>query len=206
MNGDVTFIRIPKNASTSLYSFFGKKNAIRNELFSADNSKYMNVFESSHRAISDAVENLGDCILNNPVLAVVRNPFDRFVSMFFFARRYNLGSLYDIKTNDFDEFAEGFYKLKDDDDFFHAMPQRQYILHDDCEGFTVVRFEHLSEGITQFLDKNELGDNFDKNMLEKLNSTTHSHYSDYYSKKSKEIVNNMWGCDLEMFGYEFSYE
>lgn len=203
-NGLVTFIRIPKNASTSIYSFFGSKNTIRNELLCADNDMYLNVFESSHCNIADAVKFLGDEVLNNPVLAVTRNPFDRLVSMFFFARKHNLGILYDVNTNDFDSFARDFYKLSGDRNFFHAMPQSEYISHDKSDGFTVIRFEELKEGICSFIIDNCLEEFFNKDELPNLNGTIHNHYSDYYSSKSKGIVSDMWGCDLDNFGYSFN--
>jgi len=94
LKGMVTFVRIPKNASTSLYSFFGGSNTIRNELLSADNSMYLNVFEPSHCSIASAEKYLGRRVIDAPVLAVVRNPYDRLLSMFFFAKKYDLAPLY----------------------------------------------------------------------------------------------------------------
>lgn len=205
-NGMVTFIRIPKNASTSLYAFFGDRNTIRNECLSADNERHLNVFESSHCDISDAVKNLGDEILNNPVFAVVRNPFDRLVSMFFFARKHNLGVLYDVDTSSFDSFARDFYRLSSDNNFFHAMPQGQWMDHDKPINLTIVRFEQLSKGVARFIDDNCLGEFFNKDELPNLNGTSHNHYSHYYSAKSKAIVSDMWGRDLDRFFYSFNYE
>lgn len=200
----VTFIRIPKNASTSVYAFLGETNTIRNELLDADNETYLNIFEPSHCSIKDAVKNLGKKILTKPVLAIVRNPYERLVSMFFFARLHNLGSLYDIDTNDFDNFAEGFYKLSKTTNFFHAMSQTEYILHDDADNFTVIRFEDLQIGLHVFINKSGLGGLLNVNELPKLNGTIHKHYSEYYSDKSKAIVTKMWACDLDKFNYSFN--
>ena len=199
----VTFIRIPKNASTSLYAFFGKANTVRNEYLSADNPKHLNIFESSHQSIFELQENLGNHVLEKPVLAVVRNPFDRLVSMYFFAQKHDLGKIYDIDTGSFLSFARGFHRLSKDENFFHAMPQVKFIEHDQSYWFTVVKFENLKEGIRDFIEENGLNDCFDAEKLETLNTTDHLHYSDYYDNETKQIVKDMWGCDLDAFSYSF---
>jgi len=197
----LTFIRIPKNASTSLYTFFGDANTVRNEYLSGDNPRHLNIFESSHQSISELEVNLGSSILNKPVLAVVRNPYDRFVSMYFFAKKYDLGKIYDVDTTDFLNFARGFYILSKNPNFFHAMSQVEFIEHAKKDAFTVVRFEDLKQGLDDFISKNGLSSMFDTDKFESLNGTNHEHYSAYYSDETIEIVKSMWGCDLERFSY-----
>lgn len=197
----VTFIRIPKNASTSIYTFFGVFNTARNELLSGDNPKHLNIFESSHQSISELESNLGSEIINKPVLAVVRNPFDRLVSMYFFAKKYDLGKIYEIDTSNFLEFARGFYRFSKDVNFFHAMPQVDFIEHKGKENFTVIRFENLKSDFASFIVNSGLSDTFDAENLEILNGTTHKHYSEYYCSETINIVKNMWGKDLERFSY-----
>jgi len=197
----ITFIRIPKNASTSLYEFFGKSNTARDEYLSGDNSKHLNIFASSHQSISELECNLGEDILKKPVLAVVRNPYDRLVSMYFFAKKHGLGKIYNIDTSEFSSFARGFYELSKDENFFHAMPQTEFIKHDEMDNFTVIRFEDLKKGVAGFVNKNNLTSTFDADKLKSLNGTNHKHYSKYYNDETIEIVNNMWGCDLERFSY-----
>lgn len=198
----VSFIRIPKNASTSLYSFFGESNLIRNDYLSADNSKYMNIFEPSHCTISEAEALLGDSVLDAPVIAVTRNPYDRLVSMFFFARKHDLGKLYDIDTESFDDFAEHFYRLSNEnEDFFHGTSQKEFMKHEKTNDFHVCRFEQLEEDIASFIKENGL--NFDISRLEKLNSTEHRAYTNYYTDKSRKIVEQLWADDLEHYSYSF---
>lgn len=199
----LTFIRIPKNASTSLYTFFGELNTVRNEYLSGDNPRHLNIFESSHQSISDLEINLGSDILEKPVLAVVRNPYDRLVSMYFFAKKHDLGKIYDIDTSDFSRFAKGFHSLSGDKNFFHAMPQMDFIEHSERDSFTVIRFEELKKGISNFISKAGLTGMFDADKLESLNGTIHKHYVEYYNNETVEIVRDMWGCDLECFSYSF---
>ena len=188
----ITFIRIPKNASTSLYSYFGRWNTIVDGRLRADNSTYKNIFSPSHCSLKRAVEQLGEKILDNQILAVVRNPYDRLVSMFFFAKKYNLGAIYGITTDGFDAFASDFQAMSKDDTFFHAMSQSEYIDHE--SPVTIVRFESLVEDMKQLGFHN----------LPKMNSTVHEGYQEYYSAKSKEIVRDMWSCDLDNFNYSFN--
>lgn len=199
----LTFIRIPKNASTSLYTFFGGLNTVRNEYLSGDNPRHLNIFESSHQSISDLEVNLGSDILKKPVLAVVRNPYDRLVSMYFFAKKLDLGKIYDVDVSDFPSFARGFHSLSRDRNFFHAMPQVDFIEHSERDRFTVIRFEDLKKGIINFISKNGLSGMFDVDNLEALNGTIHKHYAEYYNDETIEIVRDMWGCDLERFSYSF---
>lgn len=197
----VTFIRIPKNASTSIYTFFGDSNTVRNEYLSGDNPKHLNIFESSHQSISELEVNLGSSILEKPVLAVVRNPYDRLVSMYFFAKKYDLGKIYDVDTSDFSSFAKGFHCLSKDSNFFHAMPQVDFIEHAKKCDFTVIKFEDLKIGLSDFINKSGLGGMFDADNLELLNGTTHRHYSEYYNANTIGIVEDMWSRDLERFSY-----
>lgn len=199
MKKTLTFLRIPKNASTSIYTFFGFANTIRNEYLDANNSKYLNVFEPSHCTLQEAKELLGKDVAELPVLAVTRNPYDRMVSMFFFAKKHNLGELYDISLDTFDGFVEGFYRLSKDTDFFHAKTQCEYIKG--CENITVCSFESLEDDIAKFIDDNNLP--FDMGDFQKLNSTEHNNYRSYYTDKSKDIVNSMWKNDLNRFSYSF---
>jgi len=199
MSKSLTFLRIPKNASTSLYAFFGLANTIRNEYLDANNNKYLNIFESSHCTLEEAKELLGDCIALLPLLAVVRNPYDRMVSMFFFAKKHDLGQLYDISLESFDSFVDGFYRESKHPDFFHSRPQCDYIKGNDS--VTVCRFENLKDDIYKFITDNDLPFNADD--LQKLNGTVHNNYKSYYTDKSKETVEKMWQDDLTRFSYSF---
>lgn len=199
----VSFVRIPKNASTSVYTFFGETNTIRNEYLDADNETYLNLFEPSHCTLEGAVKELGKEVLEFPVVAVVRNPYDRLVSMYFFARKYGLGSLYSIRTDNFEDFAEDFYKESTNPNFFHAYSQKCFVgnVSDNCY---VCRFETLENDIEDFLEEEGLDSLYDMSYFPKLNSTDHLDYRTYYTDNSKRIVEQLWGEDLEEYEYSFS--
>lgn len=83
------------------------------------------------------------------------------------------------------------------------MSQTEYIAHDKADDFTVIRFEELQLGLHKFINHIGLGGVLNVNELPQLNGTIHKHYSEYYTDKSKAIVTEMWGCDLEEFKYTF---
>ena len=199
MSKKLTFLRIPKNASTSIYSFFGNANTIRNEYLSANNEKYLNVFEPSHCTLKEAKSILGDHIEDLPVLAVVRNPYERLVSMYFFARKHNLGSIYKIDTECFEKFASDFYEWSKNPNFFHAKSQIDYFK--ECKKTYICRFENLYIELGKFIKNENLG--FDIHNLEKLNSTKRKSYRSYHTEKTKSIVREMWSEDLSRFSYSY---
>ena len=62
----LTFVRIPKNASTSIYEHIKPLNTIRDELLPY-RREHFNIFAPSHCRLSEAVEALGKSILDKVV-------------------------------------------------------------------------------------------------------------------------------------------
>ena len=83
------FYRIPKNASTSIYEHLGNSNVIKlheKEISEkADQRVYKNIFETSH-AKPEELKDFLACLTLVIIflLCVVRNPWDRMVSMYNF--------------------------------------------------------------------------------------------------------------------------
>lgn len=199
-NKKVNFIRIPKNASTSLYNFFGVTNTIRDEYLPHPETTYKNFFAPSHCTLNMAIRALGEEILQLPTFAVVRNPYDRAVSMYFFAKKYNLFNLYNQNDLNFLQFCESL--SIQDENFFHAWPQLKYFQNHKVD---LIRFENLEEELWHFLDKNKLK-KFYKNagrVLKKENQTNHENYKKYFCTKSTKIIENIWHQDLDYFKYAF---
>ena len=192
-NKKVNFIRIPKNASTSLYNYFGVTNTIRDNYLSVDNEVYKNIFAPSHCRLEFAIKEFGERILSLPTLAVIRNPYDRMVSMYFFAQKTKLNGVYDMDFQNFLEFCEHFQRLSSDPNFFHAWSQKSFIeVDNDTRVDSLLSFENLQDfykkaGVT----------------LKKENSTKHEIFKQYYCSKSKKIVENIWGEDIDYFSYNF---
>jgi|TARA_B110000285_G_scaffold28573_1_gene28663 hypothetical protein len=205
-NKKVNFVRIPKNASTSLYNYFGATNTIRDNYLNVDNQVYKNIFAPSHCRLDFAVKEFGERILDLPTLAVIRNPYDRMVSMYFFAQKFKLNKIYDVNIDNFLKFCEDFESLCSDEDFFHGWTQKSFIeLEGNISVGNLIRFENLEVEFTKFLHEHNLKNFYKKAgiQLKKENQTKHKAYQEYFCPKSKNIINKIWGEDVDYFGYLF---
>lgn len=205
-NKRVNFIRIPKNASTSLYNYFGATNTIRDKYLNADNKVYKNIFAPSHCPLDFAIKQFGERILDLPTLAVIRNPYDRMVSMYFFAQKIKANKIYDFNIENFLQFCEAFESLCSDKCFFHGWTQKSFIeLEGKVSVNNLIRFENLEVEFGEFLHKYDLNKIYKKinPTLKKENSTVHNHYKQYFCSKSQKIVKNIWGEDIDYFEYLF---
>jgi len=120
------------------------------------------------------------------VFAFVRNPWDRIISYWFWAK-YNAKDLRIDKN----------LSLKD---FLQKTPQNQYSY---IKGFTnnsfVGRFENLQQDFDEACDKIGIS----RQELRHVNKTNHKHYTEYYDDEMREIVAKKYARDIEYFGYKF---
>ena len=205
-NKKVNFIRIPKNASTSLYNYFGATNTVRDDYLNANNEIYKNIFAPSHCRLNFAIKEFGERILDLPTLAVIRNPYDRMVSMYFFAQKFKLNKIYNVDIENFLQFCQTFESLCSDESFFHGWPQKSFIeLESKVSVENLIRFENLETEFAEFLHKYNLKNFYEKSQitLKQLNGTEHKNFKHYYCQKSKKIINKIWGEDLDYFAYLF---
>lgn len=211
-NKKVTFVRIPKNASTSLYNFFGASNTIREHSLKI-RPEHEEIYSTSHCKLETAIEELGQEITSLPSLAVIRNPYDRAVSMFSFAKKINEYDFINFKKiygcdfkDDFLEFYEYFLQISKEKDFMHSWTQKSYIQSNNKIGIKyLLTFENLSEDLETFLTETDLKEYYEKHnrKLKKENSTIHKHYKEIYCPRSREIVEEIWGEDIDYFKYNF---
>lgn len=211
-NKKVTFVRIPKNASTSMYDFFSASNTIREHLIKIS-PHHQKIYSTSHCKLRTAVEEIGEDILSLPSLAVIRNPYDRALSMFSFAKKLNDSQFIDFEKvhglkfkDDFLEFYEKFLEISKKEDFMHSWTQKSYIELNNKVGVKyLLTFENLAEDLQTFLTETGLQDFYNEHnrKLKKLNTTNHKHYRDVYCPRSREIVEEIWGEDIDYFQYKF---
>ena len=170
----VTFIHIPKTAGTSISRWYFEN------ILNTIEDKYI----LKNHIFSNEIENLAPI-----TFAVVRNPWDRLVSMYVFIKKYRLVS------EDFNDFV--FHKIKIWCFGIHTLstPQIRWIE----PGVThLLRFENLEE---DFKIIQKIFQCYEP--LPLSNKTHHDHYRTYYNDETRQAVAEMFKEDIEAFGYEF---
>lgn len=128
--------------------------------------------------------------------AVVRNPWDWNVSLY----------KYMLKSKDHHQH-EAVKKMKGFDEFIRVkctMPhtyQRDFICSESGEKLVdyIARFENINEEFQVICKK--IG--VQAKRLPHLNISNTTHYREYYTDETRELVRVFFKPDIELFGYEF---
>lgn len=194
------FVHIPKNAGTSIRRHFGN-------------------LSTYHETIYDLKDVFPDKYNSYKKFAIVRNPYDRMVSWFFYLQKQakewvrfidvengmNLAESLDEKV--FNEiFTDSFIKwvidpfkysdtrrqLPEDSNYNLRLTKMQQEWVDDT--VTILKYENLNEEINEFF-----GEEID---LPIINKSTHVNYLNYYNKHALDIVYDRYKKDFEKFNYK----
>jgi hypothetical protein len=122
--------------------------------------------------------------------AFVRNPWDRVVSWYFFAKRSD-----DIERNTSDISFKEFLNTKLN---VWANPNQDQYEFTKCCDFAG-RCENFQEDFNVVCDK--IG--IPRQQLPHTNKSKHKHYTEYYDDETRRIVAERYAKDIEYFGYEF---
>jgi len=140
-----------------------------------------------------------------PTFTVVRNPYDRAVSMWKFASQKRLLNpidpsisfqhyLYNHFTKPFPSWRAEFQLHTHNsscsyvyEEFYPSIPMLDYItIHGIVAVDEIIRFEDLNIDVKENVSEKKI-----------------NHYRDVYTEESKEFVSNIWKKDIEYFGYKF---
>ena len=180
------FVHIPKNAGTSVETLF-KTNT------HAWDERLFNRHDTIHD-IKSKLEINDDFRKNERYseyskFAIVRNPYDRMVSWYFF---YNIRNLtLHAEDTSFNAFIKDplVFNLFENTKLLYN-PQHTWV--DDT--VTILKYENL---------KKELNELFGMEIdLPTVNKTKHKHYLDYYNQELLDIVYNKYKQDFEKFNYK----
>jgi hypothetical protein len=140
----------------------------------------------------------------------VRNPWDRFVSSYFYLNRGGANTKPDKKA--YEMYIKPYKTFKDvvmniDEDkgnlFFcqHFVPQMNYIIddHDDVIVDFIGRFEKINEDFAEVCKK--IG--IPPIELPLLNASSHQPYWEYYDDESQEMIFRKYNREIDYFKYQY---
>lgn len=209
------FIHINKSGGTSITSLLGKYEEWRvaKHLFRAVERRYLKrkyktfaccgqYFVGNHASAMMVRKLLGEERFNSYYkFAVVRNPWDREVSRYFYARKTPTHSHHQLASRL--EFAE-FVKRRSDKATRRDVSSYQFKKVSDGGGNlivdTIVHLENLAEEIIPVFSRIGVDQSL---LVPQLNRSRHRPYQDYYDDESIELVRYFACEDIERFGYHF---
>ena len=183
------FTHIPKNAGTSVSKTLFNNNTI------------------SHTPISWFQLTEPDLFDQYFKFCIVRNPWDRILSSYTYFKSgaaKKKGKDWSDFTNNFptfDDFISKWLTRENTDRSVIFTPQYKFIC--DKLGYPcmdlIARFENLEEDFKVICSRFSINEK-----LPQLNaSTKRKHYASYYSDKSRQLVEDVYSRDIELFNYSF---
>ena len=176
------FIHIPKSAGSSIHSTFSQT-ASDHEMLKI-NHKNKDYFK----------------------FTFVRNPFDRFVSTYFYFKDYGRDNFGDMLTgyivnrfSSFEDFTKNFINIPSK---LFAYPHfnEQVCWTSNMDFDFIGRFENVEEDFKTICKKIEKPY---RRMPHHKRSRNRKHYTEYYNDETRQIIENKYAKDLDHFGYKF---
>ena len=191
------FVHIPKTGGRSIEKLLRKSS--EDLEFDDGWNQDLSAWQQ-HLSIQSILNNRPSC-KNYFKFSVVRNPWDRLVSCYFYFERHGIfGNFKDflnesgLYLNNFPKFNGQLGCMEHRSLMFDFLSCNQKINMD----FTG-RFENLQEDFNVVCDK--IG--IPQQELPHANKSKHKHYTEYYNDETRQIVAEKYAKDIEYFGYEF---
>jgi len=164
------FVHIPKTAGTSINSYFPCERLKQ---------------PKKHASIKEIKDDFPLEYETYKKFAIVRNPYDRILSYFFYLKKHNN---YYVRNINFKQWLNYLFKLKEK---IHigAKPQHYWV----DSTVNILKFENLKKEINTFFEK--------EIKLLHINKSNHHNFLEYYDKESLNKVYNMFKKDFNKFNY-----
>jgi chondroitin 4-sulfotransferase 11 len=186
------FVHIPKTAGTSI------ENALRDKRVPFEGG-------STHFGALYYKKRFPEKYKKYLKFSIIRNPWARLVSGFFYFKKGGNGGLQDRQKgklfgSDFKSFVRNINTFNKIEDPHFLLPQWKYIYIDgSLEIDYLLRFEHIKKDYNSLRQK--LG--LPLKNLYKTRQTPHKHYTEYYDDETRKIVAERYAKDIEYLGYKF---
>ena len=196
------FVHIPKCGGTSIENVIWPEPRNTSDLWMGFVSKFRNKYQTGglqHLLATQIREEVGEKVYSDYYkFTIVRNPWDKAVSQFFYMRQ----------RPDLREYIG----MKEDDTFMryleltnsklHVQWEKQHKFFQDENGKIIVNFigrlENFKADSAHILDR--LGIQAE---IPHVNATRHKHYSEYYNTETREMVAEMYKDDIRILWYKF---
>lgn len=213
------YISLKKNHSDPYHKYFLKNKIIFIHIpKTAGNSVVNYLFDSTvgpgHYSASYYKNRSINNFNNFFKFAVIRNPWDRFVSAFFYLKQGGLApddlifrEKYLLDIDDFDSFVfrvhKSFFFRKIVMNWTHFIPQYKFItingkiVVDKLIDMSNPNFSKEVSNLKNYLKYEP------SNIFLKINKSSHVGYSSYYTEETKNIVASLYKEDIKLLDYEF---
>lgn len=173
-----------------------------------------------HRSLKDMLyiaENVINLSRKNLFMfTIVRNPWERMLSMYLFYHKNNFNSPEffsgdDKIDNDFNNWIEYIYSSSFDKTKIHGCVNIFKYCFSNQLNWVKDSNNNIIENINIYkIEDLDLNDFFEKKLnlydfdiITKIHPTKHKHYSYYYNEKSKNLVSKHYQEDIDYFGYKY---
>lgn len=213
------FIHIPKNAGMTIR----KSPVIANNIITATpqwhkDSAYTNAVQMKMASLGDhhgfehaRWQDLNAEAQSMPAFAVIRNPWDRVVSRFFFAKKVievekKVSASY-ADVSSFEAFLEERHKWGNEPYMWHRAVRGWYPAFDHVvdpatnnisKQISILRFEHLNEDLCRFFAIAQMS------RARNVTALNTGSYKDLYTATTIQIVADWYAKDIETWGYDFA--
>lgn len=208
-NEDALFVWVPKCAGTSIYALLRQRGCPAGRwdypLDPFDNRGFITFGHVDVRALVEAGVISRDFFARAFKFAIVRNPFDRMASLYFYLKRIQCSEV--PEAMDFADFCRkvargehppvGLYNYRG---LNQCNPMADWLT--DESGKLLVddwgRYETLAEDFARIGKRLGIYES-----LPHENRGEHRPYREYYNAETRAIVADIYRRDLELFSYEF---
>lgn len=189
------FLHLPKTGGTSINKFLNNKFKNNERDFG-----HPYLLEYTYDEKTDRYSNLDDYFK----FTIVRNPYDRLVSAFFYIKKYSKFPLdisfrkqWELENDTFESFViEKLPIILDDKDIRprHFKPQVD---------FGTADLDYIGSFTTIQDDMNFICDHIGtkRQDLPHINSSVHKNYEEYYNKKTLDIVKTLYFNDFNNYDH-----